>query len=114
MLFRSATEHWQQNQGRIPTTLEYSFTVLPWVAALHAKALDKQAALDQVFQLAMTQLSPTYIVDLEKQIARFKAHKDPGAALLLQEEVNQTRNDHEYFAKLMLAGDAPTASPPPP
>ncbi len=111
---QQATEHWQQNQGRIPTTLEYSFTVLPWVPDVHAKALEKQAALDEAFQLEMAKHSPIYILGLEKQIGRYKADNDPGAALLLQEEINQTRNDSHYFAKMMLGGDAPAASPPPP
>jgi serine/threonine protein kinase len=104
---KQATEHLQNDQGRIPTMLEYSFTVLPGVSSIHAQALDRQRLLEDTFQQEITRLAPTYILGLEKQVDRLKTDNDVAAAQVLQEEIDKTRYDPQYFPQLMLGNETP-------
>ncbi|MEI8037065.1 MAG: serine/threonine-protein kinase [Verrucomicrobiota bacterium] len=106
-----ANEHFQKDQGRIPTVLEYSFTVMPEVSTIHTLARDKQTSLDETFQQELARLAPNYILGLEKQVERLKADHDLGAARLIQEEIDKSRYDPQYFPKLMLGSDLPADAP---
>ena len=106
-----ANEHFQKDQGRIPTILEYSFTVMPGISTIHSLARDKQTYLDETFQQELARLAPSYILGLEKQVERLKADNDLGAARLIQEEIDKSRYDPQYFPQLMLGSDAPADAP---
>lgn len=108
---KQAAEHFQSDQGRIPTILQYSFTVLPGAAATHAQLLDKQTYLDETFQQELSRIASIYILGLGKQCERFKAANDPGAVLLIQEEIDKTRDDPQYFPVLMLGSGPPKDGP---
>ena len=53
----------------------------------------------------------SYILGLEKQVERLKADNDLGAARLIQEEIDKSRYDPQYFPQLMLGSDAPADAP---
>jgi len=108
---KQAAEHFQGDRGRVPAILEYSFTVLPGASPVHAQALDKQTYFDEVFRQELARIATSYIFGLEKQVERFKADHDSGAALLIQEEIDKTRNDPQYFPILMLGSEPPKAGP---
>ena len=74
----------------------------------HEEFFDKQTALDEQLISSLSQLAPTYILGLEKQIERLKKDNDPAAIALIEEEVEKTRGSNTYFPYLML-GIAPEA-----
>ena len=109
--FKQAAEHLHNDQGRVPTILQYSFTVLPGDSSIHAQALDQQTFLDDTFQQELARLAPIYILGLEKQVERLKADNDLGAAQIIQEEIDKSRYDPQYFPLLMLGSEPAKDAP---
>jgi hypothetical protein len=72
---------------------------------------DKQTALDEQLISSLSQLTPTYILGLEKQIERLKKDNDPAAITLITEEIEKTRGSNTYFPNLML-GISPVTEVP--
>lgn len=74
---------------------------------MHSENLEKQDAIDESLKQALTQLSATYILGLEKQNERLRATNDPAAIDLIKDEIEKTRDDSDYFPNLMLGESAP-------
>ena len=97
-----AVATWHSDNDRVPAFLESSFTEVPGVPELLAKAVEKQSALDNVIQQELVRFAPLYILGLEKQIERLKPTNDPAALALIEEEIAKTRDDAAYFPTLIL------------
>ena len=91
--------------ARIPDDLAKSLSNIPGVRELHAKTLEDQRVIDFEYRRDVAALNSTYQLGLRKQSDRLKADKDPGAVNAIDEEIAKTREDPEYFVKLMLGSD---------
>lgn len=78
---------------------------------IHEEFFDKQTAIDEKLISSLSQLTPTYILGLEKQIERLKKDDDPAAAALIAEEIDKTRGSNSYFPNLMLGINPVTEAP---
>ena len=108
---KQAAESFQGNQGRVPDDLQALLADVPGAMELHSKSLEKQKTLDSAFQQALTRHAPTYIQWLEKQIEQLKADNDPGAIKLIEDEIQNTRDDAQYFPSLILGTETPKEKP---
>jgi serine/threonine protein kinase len=95
---------WKAAGNRIPAYMDETFTLAstPDAYKTFSDHLEKQAAIDQSFQREIAQLSPTYILGLEKQIERLKTDNDTAAIKLIEREITLTRDDPKYFHDLMM------------
>ena len=92
----------QDEGNRIPTKVGYPLANLMGIKKLHTEFLEKQDALDTQLEQSLSQLSPTYILGLQKQIERLQPTNDPAAIALIEKEIEKTRQDEDYFPNLML------------
>ncbi len=108
---KQAAESFQGNQGRVPDDLEASLADVPGVHGTPLEMFEKQKTLDSAFRHALTGLAPTYILWLEKQIERLKTDNDPAAITLIEEEIEKTRDDAQYFPTSCSALETPKEIP---
>jgi serine/threonine protein kinase len=73
-------------------------------AGVHSEFFDKQTAIDDHLIQSLSQLAPTYILGLQKQIERLQGTNDPAAIALIEQEIEKTRDHDDYFPNLM-SGD---------
>jgi serine/threonine protein kinase len=96
----------QRDQNRIPAEIYGRLANITGFEESHAEYLNEQETLDQDLERSLSQLSPTYILGITKQIERLKNENDPAAVELLKEEIGKTREDGDYFPELMLEIDS--------
>ena len=92
--------------NRIDDTADEDLAEIVDFENIHDSYLGKQETLDEALIKALSELSDTYILGLEKQIERLKETDDHGATHLIQEEIKSTLQDPDYFKVLML-GEEP-------
>jgi serine/threonine protein kinase len=102
-IFDRALERCRLDGNRIEDGLMANLNFLPNdMKAIAIEYQRNQEAIDDTLQTALKDLSATYVLGLEKQIERYKADRDPGAAELLVEEIDITRKSPDYFPGLIL------------
>ena len=106
-----AFEKWGDGSFRVPEEVGVNLENIPDIEATFTDYQDKEKAIDATFQRALSTLSGTYILGLEKQIERLKTENDAPAIDLIQKEIDATKQSPEYFADLMLGIDPETKSP---
>lgn len=95
---------WKKAGNRVPENMDQTYVLsdIPDAFKTYNEHLEKQIVIDEKFQAELTQLSPTYILGLEKQIERLKADNDAGSIRLIEQEINRTKDDPKYFNNLMV------------
>lgn len=102
-IFQGALERCEADGNRIGDGLMANLNFLPDdMKAIGLEYERNQQAIDDTLGTALKGLSATYVLGLEKQIERFKADRDFGAAELLVEEIDITRKSPDYFPALIL------------
>lgn len=102
-IFQGALERCEADGNRIGDGLMANLNFLPDdMKAIGLEYERNQQAIDDTLGTALKGLSATYVLGLEKQIERFKADRDFGAAELLAEEIDITRKSPDYFPALIL------------
>lgn len=99
----------KKSGNRLPENLADTFEEFPGIEEFAPLYLKKQNALDVSFRTKMSAQAATYILGMQKQIERSKAENDATAIQMIETEIQQTRDDPEYFSKLML-GIAPKSA----
>ena len=99
-----AVANWKLEGNHLPANMKSgSFRIYtPDAIKTYSEHLEKQTAFDEKIQAELKQLSPTYILGLEKQIERLKPDNDTAAIELIEREINSTKRDPDYFPNLML------------
>lgn len=92
----------QRDQNRIPVEIYGRLANITGFEESHTEHLNEQETLDQDLEKSLSQLAPTYILGITKQIERLKNEDDPAAVELLKEEIGKTREDVDYFPELMI------------
>jgi serine/threonine protein kinase len=92
----------KEDDGRIPGELSRKLENLTDAADIHAEFLAKQTAIEDTFHREIAKLSETYILGIQKQIERLKSDHDQAAIRLLEDEIQQVRENDSYFRDLML------------
>ncbi len=106
-----AFEKWGDGSFRVPQEVGVNLENIPDIEATFTDYQDKEKAIDATLQRALSTLSGTYILGLEKQIERLQTENDAPAIDLIQKEIDSTKQSPEYFADLMLGIDPETKSP---
>lgn len=97
---------WQSGGGKIPESLDSQLSDIPGADGLFDEYLERQTGFDAKFRQGIAQQEDFYISGLEKQIERLKADNDTGAILLIEREIEVTRETPGYFSGLMLGDEA--------
>ena len=97
-------QDWKDAGNRIPENMNRTvgLSSIPDAFKVYSEHLEKQSAIDEKFRDELKPLSATYILGLEKQIERLKADSDNGAIEPIEREIERTKEESEYFPKLML------------
>ncbi len=114
---RSQTlEHLKGNGGRVPQTLEYSFSIIPGVAAIHSQSLASQSSIDHICQQSLAKSTPAYISALQKYLDRLNTESNPYSIIAVQTEIHKAHYDKSYLPNILLnrANAAPALPAPPP
>lgn len=69
---------------------------------LHDGYIEKQEGYVLELKEKLNELAGTYILGIEMQIKRLEAEQDSVASKKLQEEIDHTRRDKDYFPDLMI------------
>jgi hypothetical protein len=93
----------REKGGVIPVSsgLKFEGASTSEVDAAWQEALAAQAKTEETFAENIKPHASTYIRGIELQIGRLADAKDPGAVSALQEEIEETKEDEEYFPALM-------------
>jgi serine/threonine protein kinase len=97
--------------NRIPHIRSADFDDFSDMRPFQKQFYAKQTDIDEVLIQETAKLAPTYILGLEKQIVRLKVDKDTAAADLIVSELEQVRNQPDYFPTLMLGSEFRVAVP---
>ncbi len=100
----------KESGNRLPADLASSFGEFPDIDQLAPSYLSKQTTIDATFRKNLSQQAAVYIVGMEKQIERSKAEDDAAAIKLIEEEIQLTRENPEYFSNLMLGIATPSSA----
>ena len=90
------------DRNRIPKEIPGDLKQVDEFDDLHEESLEKQDALDAVLMSALRQLSATYVVGLKKQIERLDVENDAKPIGLINDEIEKTEGEANYFPNLML------------
>jgi hypothetical protein len=101
----------KDEDGRVPVKLESSLAEIPGVPAIYDEMFEKQKNFDFELRRDVNELAPTYILGLRKQIERLKTENDPAAIALIEEEIEKTRSEPDYFSSLMMGDSLPREKP---
>lgn len=99
-----------KSSSRLPEIVPVALLDVPEVEELHAGYFVRQTGIDDTFGQALGSFSSLYITGLEKQIERLKADNDAGAVKVIEEEIEETKEDPEHFRSLMVPQLSATAS----
>ncbi len=94
-------EEWKK-ENRLPNNLGGEVSAVTDIEGEYDKYLEVQKGIESALYAKLTTLAPTYILGMEKQLERLKADNDVGAIPLIQQEIDATKQDSEYFPKLMI------------
>ncbi|MES2657243.1 MAG: protein kinase [Verrucomicrobiota bacterium] len=98
----SAIEEWKTNGAKVPEALGDTLSEFTEIEQVREEFYQKQTGVEDTFKQALSQLSATYVLGLQKQIELRKAENDPGAVDLIEKEVAAIKDDPEYFSGLIL------------
>jgi hypothetical protein len=98
----SAIKEWKDDGARIPSEVGSSLSEFAEIEEIRAEFYQKQTGVEDTFKQALSGLSSTYILGLQKQIERLRTDNDPGAIDLIEKEVEATKGDSGYFSGLIL------------
>lgn len=96
----------ERDHNRIPDTLHWRLENISGLTESHDEHYNAQQTIDNDLKRSLSQYSSTYILGIEKQIERLKGENDPAAIEALKEEIDNTRNDKDYFPNLMLKSES--------
>jgi serine/threonine protein kinase len=101
----------ERDHNRIPDTLHWRLENVSGLQESHDEHYNAQETIDLDLKRSISQYSATYILGIEKQIERLKGEDDPAAIEALKEEINNTRDDKDYFPNLMLESESENSEP---
>ncbi len=99
----AAFETWKSDEMLDPTEIDQIYSDVPEIQALVAETSVKMTEVVETYQQEISKLNALYVVGLEKQIERLKADNDVGAIELIQQEIESTTKDPDYFPKVVLS-----------
>ncbi|MEO5916861.1 MAG: protein kinase [Luteolibacter sp.] len=102
----TAIEGWKTDGGKVPSEIGTSLSEFMEIEAIRAEFYQKQTGVQDTFKQALSTLSGTYILGLQKQIERLKADNDAGAIDLVEKEIEATKSDPDYFSGLILGSSS--------
>ncbi len=86
----------------IPDNLDSKFAELEGVPVIYKSCLARQIGIQDTLDESLSKLSTAYIAGLELKIKQLKDAKDLGAVVMIEKEIEKTKNSPEYFSDLML------------
>lgn len=100
----NAIKGWKEKDSIIPAkaSSEIGTTTYDAIVTEH---LQKQTAIDDTLQQALTAQAEFYVSGLDKQIERLKKDNDTGAIALIESEIAKTKESPKYFLGLMTGAE---------
>ena len=98
----SAVEEWKTAGGKVPESLGDTLSEFSELEQIHAEYRQKQIGVEDTFKQALNPLATAYLQGLEKQIELRKADNDPGAIVIIEKEIESTKDDPDYFPGIIL------------
>lgn len=98
----AAIEEWKTAGGKVPESLSETLSGYPELVKVHTEFLRIQIGVKDTFDLAISQISSSYLQGLQKQIELRKADNDPGSVLLIENEITASKDSSDYVPELIL------------
>ncbi len=93
---------WAEEGYKIPASFEGRISEIAGIDEVAQEYIQAQTTIIDTLNQQLSNLSPTYVLGLQKQIERLKPDNDVGAIALLEEEIKSTQENPEHFPNLML------------
>jgi serine/threonine-protein kinase len=95
-------EQCKKNGNRLAEELEKPLKFKKWLVELHEEHREMEKLIDEALKTALTEHEKTYLHGLNLRVEALREADDPGAADLIQAEIDTVIEDTDYFPRMMM------------
>ncbi|HSP43302.1 MAG TPA: protein kinase [Luteolibacter sp.] len=95
-------EQCEKNGHRLGEEMEKPLKFKQWLVELYVEHQQMEALIDEALKTSLTEHEKTYLHGLNLRVQPLRDEDDPGAADLIQAEIDAVIEDTDYFPRMML------------